>query len=197
MLENVIKKLFPIRDENNRPCTFPTFASQVFFDDGSVLEGKEFGSGTATVDPLDKFEIGVIYHFAIDVNPPEKYGGKWEKINGRILIGTGTPEANSDGTSPGSYDYELNIKGGEAAHALTVNELAGHDHGPGPSGSNWTPNAHYSRQLFAPNGQGTHYVLSMQAADNYVQGNTGKTGGNQAHNNMPPYLAVNMWKRVS
>ena len=38
MLENVIKKLFPIRDEKGRPCTFPTFGSQVFSDgDGRAL----------------------------------------------------------------------------------------------------------------------------------------------------------------
>ena len=41
MLENVIKKLFPIRDENNRPCTFPTFADQVFMDDGITLVSQE------------------------------------------------------------------------------------------------------------------------------------------------------------
>lgn len=33
MFENVIKKLFPIRDEKGRPCTFPTFGSQVFGED--------------------------------------------------------------------------------------------------------------------------------------------------------------------
>lgn len=46
MLENVIKKLFPIRDEKNRPCTFPNFGSQVFGDDeeGRALwqDGKGF-----------------------------------------------------------------------------------------------------------------------------------------------------------
>ena len=37
MLQDVVKKLFPIRDENNQPCTFPTFASQVFMDDGTPV----------------------------------------------------------------------------------------------------------------------------------------------------------------
>ena len=38
MAIEVIKKLFPIRDENNRPSTYPTFASQVFMDDGTPVE---------------------------------------------------------------------------------------------------------------------------------------------------------------
>lgn len=186
MLENVIKKLFPIRDENNQPCTFPTFASQVFFDDGSVLEGKEFGGGTATVDPLDKFEIGVIYHFAIDVNPPEKYGGDWEKINGRILIGTGTPEANSDGTSPGSYDYGLNTKGGEEKHTLTIDEIPEHNHFVA---GNVTGEGHLSTGYFDARAQATNTTNWGLETNN--------TGGNAAHNNMPPHLAVHMWKRVA
>ena len=53
----------------------------------------------------------------------------WERTaKGRMIIGTGTPENNDDGTSPGDYDYALGSKGGEAEHALTVDELASHYH---------------------------------------------------------------------
>ena len=34
----VIKKKYPIIDENGQSATYPTFASQVFFDDGTSLE---------------------------------------------------------------------------------------------------------------------------------------------------------------
>ena len=33
--------------------------------------------------------------------------------------------------------------------------------------------------------------------DGWVWGATGSRGGSQAHNNMPPYLAVNIWQRTS
>lgn len=46
-----IKKAYPILDEQGRACTFPTFASQVFFEDGTILEGKEFGGDALTSDP--------------------------------------------------------------------------------------------------------------------------------------------------
>lgn len=35
---DVIKKKYPILDENGQSSTYPTFASQVFFDDGTSLE---------------------------------------------------------------------------------------------------------------------------------------------------------------
>lgn len=35
---DVIKKKYPILDENGQSATYPTFASQVFFEDGKSLE---------------------------------------------------------------------------------------------------------------------------------------------------------------
>ena len=35
---DVIKKKYPIIDENGQSATYPTFASQVFFEDGTSLE---------------------------------------------------------------------------------------------------------------------------------------------------------------
>lgn len=35
---DVIKKKYPILDENGQSATYPTFASQVFFNDGTSLE---------------------------------------------------------------------------------------------------------------------------------------------------------------
>lgn len=39
----------------------------------------------------------------------------------------------------------------------------------------------------------------LAAGDTYANGSTGSvtTGDSQPHNNMPPYLTVYMWKRVS
>lgn len=40
----------------------------------------------------------------------------------------------------------------------------------------------------------TYDVALGQGAWNY---STGSTGGGHAHNNMPPYIAVYMWKRTA
>lgn len=37
-----IKKAYPIIDENGQSSTYPTFASQVFFDDGTSVEDRVF-----------------------------------------------------------------------------------------------------------------------------------------------------------
>lgn len=51
-------------------------------------------------------------------------------------------------------------------------------------------------------GSHTHTASSAQETTNHShsitpKGNIGNTGGNKAHNNMPPYLAVNIWQRIS
>lgn len=41
------------------------------------------------------------------------------------------------------------------------------------------------------------YGGSQDHTAHALMGQTSKDGGNQSHNNMPPYLAVYMWKRIS
>ena len=41
---DVIKKKYPIIDENGQSATYPTFASQVFFDDGTSLQNHVINS---------------------------------------------------------------------------------------------------------------------------------------------------------
>lgn len=40
----VIKKKYPILDENGQSSTYPTFASQVFFNDGTSIEDRAFNN---------------------------------------------------------------------------------------------------------------------------------------------------------
>ena len=190
MLGNVIKKLFPIRDEKGRPCTFPTFASQVFFDDGSVLEGKQFGGGTATVDPLTIYPVGSIYMSVNSASPASLFGGTWAQIKGRFLFGTGLNEANTT-TEYGSLaanwiNRTAGEMGGEIKHALTTTEQPSHRH-------DFEANV-YAR---AEGGSETGFVYTNTGTIDWGTPAVTASGGGESHNNMPPYLAVYMWKRVS
>lgn len=125
------------------------------------------------------YPIGSIYMSVNAADPSTLFSGtSWEKLEGRFLLGS-----NSTYT-PGST-------GGEATHTLTYNEMPKHTHpmysyNPGGEGT-WTPD------------EGSYLVDSVIDNKNtwWARLAMGYAGGDAAHNNMPPYLAVNMWKRTS
>lgn len=80
--------------------------------------------------------------------------------------------------------YSIGATGGEAEYKLTVAEMPSHNH---------------KLHIFAASASTQDWVL-----DNVYKGlnNTDRIrieneGGDQAHNNMPPYLAVSIWKRTA
>lgn len=120
---------------------------------------------------LAAWPVGSIYMSLNAASPASLFGGTWESIGGRFLLG-------ADAT------YTAGSTGGEAEHTLTVSEMPSHSHDWGVNGYT-NPNA----------GEG-NWQLSLSSAGTEVM-YTGAAGGNQPHNNMPPYLAVYMWRRVS
>lgn len=117
------------------------------------------------------YPVGAIYLSVTDVNPAALFGGTWERIGGRFLLG-------ADST------YAAGSTGGEAAHTLTVDEMPRHNH-----------------EIDNLNASGnTAPFMTVQAQDKKGYGGNVQTvyaGGGKAHNNMPPFLAVYMWQRVS
>ena len=117
------------------------------------------------------YPVGAIYLSVIDANPAALFGGTWERIGGRFLLG-------ADAT------YTAGSTGGEAEHTLTVGEMPKHNHD--------VDNLNAS-------GNATPF-MTVQAQDKKGFGGNVKTmyaGGNQPHNNLPPYLAVYMWRRTA
>lgn len=117
------------------------------------------------------YPVGSIYLSVGSTAPSTLFGGTWEQIKDTFLLGAGD-------------DYDLGDTGGEATHTLTVNEIPSHHHDVGWDYEGATGSAHGT--LLKPEYQSPQY-----------QYDTSNTGGGQAHNNMPPYLVVNIWKRVS
>lgn len=123
------------------------------------------------------YPVGSIYMNVNSTNPGTLFGGTWEQIQGRFLLGM-------------SGSYPAGSQGGEAEHTLTSSEIPSHSH----------------VALYGLNGDVSDFLGGSSAnygvrpgsdtATNYDY-NTSSTGGGQPHNNMPPYLSVYIWKRTA
>lgn len=135
------------------------------------------------------YPVGSIYLSVTDTDPATLFGGTWERISqGRFLLGAGSNAANSTdywGAYPaGKESFPVGEMGGEVEHTLTVDEMPSHAHAERLEWSNtkaWG---------LTGTGEGANAVVDQGTA-------TEATGGGKPHNNLPPYLVVCMWKRVS
>ena len=122
------------------------------------------------------YPVGAIYMSVSSTSPEILFGGKWEQIQNRFLLAAGS-------------SYTAGKTGGEATHKLTANEMPAHSHaiysGYGDIVSNVSDAYRY--QTWGSSDRG------------WKTGNLGTNsiGGGAAHNNMPPYLVVYMWKRTA
>ena len=122
---------------------------------------------------LDLFyPVGTIYESAnSSFNPNTAWGGSWSKIEGKFLLGSST-------------SYTIGSTGGEATHTLTESEMPRHRHT-------------YS-DLLEPLGELGTYIVGAGNEQVLKAGEyTTYAGGDGAHNNMPPYQVVNIWKRTA
>lgn len=66
------------------------------------------------------YPVGSIYEtMDSSFNPSESFGGTWERIKGKVLVGVD----ESDSTFESSK-----LIGGEKSHTLTINEMLSHEH---------------------------------------------------------------------
>lgn len=141
-----------------------------YIDSTGIVHNRELLSDLLSRISLMAYPIGSIYISINSTNPSTLFGGTWEQIKDRFLLACGST-------------YKNGTTGGEATHTLTINEMPEHNHTENYVGVGWKQDG----------ASGTYCVSS--ALEPYRV--TGNTGGSQAHNNMPPYLAVYMWKRTA
>ena len=122
------------------------------------------------------YPIGSIYMTVSDTNPFETIKfGVWEKIENRFLLASSNIHMNGE-------------TGGEENHTLSINEMPKHSHKMKYDSIGWTAIRQNS---------GTNGILEYNKSSYDGQYSTEEVGNGNAHNNMPPYLAVNMWKRIA
>ena len=124
------------------------------------------------------FPVGSIYtNVSNSANPATTLGfGTWERVQGQFIIGA-------------SATISAGSTGGEATHTLTVDEMPSHNH------SNILVTSHSLGWGANAKQSGKDYGV-VYDSPNQVNFYTNKAGADQPHNNMPPYLAVYMWRRT-
>ena len=124
------------------------------------------------MDKLDKINlpIGSVIWNKNQINPSDYYYGTWEAVEDVFILAA-------------SQNYPSGSIGGEANVTLTIDEMPSHNHVQ-------------------------HHELKYGNTSWWIGGNSGttigvgdfntsNTGGNQPHNNMPPYKSYYCWERIS
>ena len=134
------------------------------------------------------YPVGSIYMSVNPTSPAALFGGSWEAIQGRFLIGKDNEQFITAGAM-----------GGEAQTTLPVNQMPahkGHLYGNGDAVWSTTSEDTYymASGLLSKYGKDRPYIVR---AGNEAVPRGFTRGGDQPHNNLPPYLVVYMWKRTA
>ena len=119
------------------------------------------------------YPVGSVYISYSHNDPASMFGGTWVRIENAFLWG-----CDSSGT--------IGQTGGEKTHTLTVSELPKHVHSI--SVANTASGDLAASNKIRYNGSATSYLGSIS---------TESQGGGAAHNNMPPYIQVSIWRRTA
>lgn len=134
------------------------------------------------------YPVGSIYISAGNVSPQTFLGGTWQPVEDVFLLAAGSL-------------YPAGSTGGEAAHTLSQEEMPRHYHLTMAPNKNNTNNQTTTYGGVLPtiewqSSEGVGVASDFLANTDNVPSDC-YTGGSKAHNNMPPYLAVYMWRRTS
>lgn len=202
-----------IGDESGTYVYFNNIFQKAIYFPSDVQD--QIDARVKSADLLDKvYPVGAVYISVSNTSPATLFGGAWEAISDRFLLAAGN-------------SYAAGSTGGEANHTLTINEIPSHTHAQNAHSHGFNnaqfdmPRYGNDQNPIKSDGlQNINLSLVDHSGDNHnfysiggdnrkyqrmkfnqsVIANTAtnqNTGGGQAHNNMPPYLAVYMWKRTA
>lgn len=169
----------------------------------AVTDGKANSSHTHNTSDITGlinliYPIGSIYMSTHDTDPGTLFGvGAWTKIEDRFLLAAGS-------------NYTAGATDGAATVTLTAAQsgLKAHSHGM----AHTHRHRHQLEQHFAQSGTGTSDVYEIThnrktttfyteydqtSSSKSTTDNNTASNATSAHNNMPPYLVVNVWKRTA
>ena len=185
-------------------------ALQEHQDISHLATKEEIPSQSAILEAV--YPVGSIYMSMVETNPSVLFGfGTWEQVKGRFLLGADS-------------SFKVGDTGGESSVTLTKEQTPAHTHTRGtmeiygalterPCTTsveilNSKPDGAFVSTMkgdtpqwgvtVVTEGQSTHTnnLHEFRASRNWT-GETSSVGSGAAHNNMPPYLVVYIWKRTA
>lgn len=203
------KKAEDKKQNNSRVPTFECAWNAEFYGDLKIARAQD--AIIKLYSLLDIiYPVGSIYMSTSDKNPSTLFGfGTWTQIQNTFLLAAGS-------------NYTAGNTGGSATTTLSTNNLPAHNHeanstyngadfdiragsnddrylvaagnnttvGSGEGANKWT--AAFSISTSAPSRKNDKVYIGGA-----VTTTTKNTGSGEAFSNMPPYLAVYMWKRTA
>ena len=145
------------------------------------VQGVQGEAGPAGADganaPIESWPVGSVFIAVVSTSPATLLGGgTWEAFGtGRVLVGIDAGQAEFD---------TVEETGGAKTHTLTEAEIPSHVHAQNAPSS--------------ASGGALRLATDTNASGLVAAGlDTAATGGSGAHNNLPPYIVVYMWKRTA
>ena len=125
------------------------------------------------------YPVGSFYWSEKNINPGSIFGGVWSKIEGKFLFASDS-------------NHSVGSTGGEERVTLSVSEIPSHCHGYTKFRYDSTQHPRNCETKI----DGWHPYAETN--NNYFENiNTGSAGESRSHNNMPPYMTANCWKRIN
>lgn len=125
--------------------------------------------------------VGSLYISENSTSPAELYGGTWERIEGKFIMGA-------------SDTYPAGSTGGEATHKLTREEMPRHEHLYRVDNKSGSPEVTFPAWSW---GMSRDIILQNSVEVTTVGAAVTPDGEGQPHNNIPPYYSMYIWRRVA
>lgn len=145
------------------------------------------------------YPVGSIYVSAISTNPSTLFGfGTWTAFGaGRMPVGFDASQT----------EFNTGLKtGGAKTHTLASAEMPSHTHTQNAHTHVQNAHEHNIGQLWRITSGTAAYVYAVDgttptqpatAVNQNATATNQNTGGGGAHNNLPPYITVYMWRRTA
>lgn len=153
-----------------------SYLRQLVTDMNMNLEAEEEASANQEKEKEEKsfsviqcYPVGSVYISVNDVSPQTLFGGRWEQMKDRFLLAAGDV-------------YKAGSLGGSSTVKLTADQIPSHTH-----------TISYNSLEVKTGNTDAKYPSVIPGQKQQLTSSTGK---GEAHDNMPPYIAVYVWVRV-